>query len=344
MTTWRTRLLIHPATVLSVAVLLVNDHVLKQGHPGLITGKVSDVAGVWMITSLLIAFTGLRSLGTVLAATAFAIVKSVPTAASWAAPVLGGTTLTDATDLIALAVLPGPWLLARGLANESFSDRMRGLTHAGVLIVVASSVIATTATSCDTKSEVNELRSDGDVIVASIMGGDYGWYAVALEDAPSTVDDATAERLPPATTSACVGERCFRVAPEFGLLDGDTLVYALTSADVKRYEKASQCAQTALFESVAVREVDGGVEVWVNAGMAGLVVRAADGSFRQVTLPSLKPLRLDGVAASSEVSSGDGSDSRFPVPTIIVVLVVGIGLAIAVFINFIEPWWRKRHR
>src|SRR3954467_10610855 len=36
----------HPLLVGATAVLLLNDHVLKHVWPGLVTGKLSDVAGV----------------------------------------------------------------------------------------------------------------------------------------------------------------------------------------------------------------------------------------------------------------------------------------------------------
>ncbi len=38
--------LVHPITLAALAVLVVNDHVLKAWWPGVITGKLSDVAGM----------------------------------------------------------------------------------------------------------------------------------------------------------------------------------------------------------------------------------------------------------------------------------------------------------
>ena len=40
------RALAHPGSVLALVVLVLNDHVLKQAWPGLVTGKLSDVAGL----------------------------------------------------------------------------------------------------------------------------------------------------------------------------------------------------------------------------------------------------------------------------------------------------------
>ncbi len=41
-----TAALLHPAAIAAIVVLVVNDHVLKARWPGLVTGKLSDVAGM----------------------------------------------------------------------------------------------------------------------------------------------------------------------------------------------------------------------------------------------------------------------------------------------------------
>ncbi len=48
--------LLHPVCLASVAVLLLNDHVLKRAVPGVITGKLSDLAGLIFFPLLLQAF------------------------------------------------------------------------------------------------------------------------------------------------------------------------------------------------------------------------------------------------------------------------------------------------
>ena len=45
--------LLHPLALLSVALLVVNDHVLKWSYPGLVTGKLSDLAGMIFFPLLL---------------------------------------------------------------------------------------------------------------------------------------------------------------------------------------------------------------------------------------------------------------------------------------------------
>jgi len=45
--------LIHPASVIALVTLIVNDHVLKASLPGVLTGKLSDFAGLLMFPLLL---------------------------------------------------------------------------------------------------------------------------------------------------------------------------------------------------------------------------------------------------------------------------------------------------
>jgi hypothetical protein len=45
------RWLAHPVTVLALLVLILNDHVWKTRQPGLVTGKLSDAAGLVLMPS-----------------------------------------------------------------------------------------------------------------------------------------------------------------------------------------------------------------------------------------------------------------------------------------------------
>ena len=48
------RALTHPATLACVLLLVLNDHVLKGHFPGFITGKLSDLAGMWVAPMFLL--------------------------------------------------------------------------------------------------------------------------------------------------------------------------------------------------------------------------------------------------------------------------------------------------
>ena len=94
--------LLHPLAVGAVAVLVVNDHLLKAAYPGLITGKLSDVAGLVFFPLLLV---GLAEV--VLAA-----------AGRWTAPSLAAlrAAVVVTACLFAVAKATSAGALAAGLA------------------------------------------------------------------------------------------------------------------------------------------------------------------------------------------------------------------------------------
>jgi hypothetical protein len=47
-------LLVRPPAVLALVTLILNDHVLKRSWPGLLTGKLSDIAGLVFLPLLII--------------------------------------------------------------------------------------------------------------------------------------------------------------------------------------------------------------------------------------------------------------------------------------------------
>jgi hypothetical protein len=141
-----------PRVALAVGVLIVNDHLLKGAWPGLLTGKLSDLAG--LIIAPLLVLAGARALAdcagrrgvplrmaaieaAILSAIAFAAVKTLPPAADtyriimgvarWPIDALAALTAggglppirpvvlaMDPTDLVVLpAVLVGAWLATR---------------------------------------------------------------------------------------------------------------------------------------------------------------------------------------------------------------------------------------
>jgi hypothetical protein len=126
---------LHPLVVAALVVLLLNDHVLKGRWPGVVTGKLSDVAGLVLFPILLFSLVeiGSAALGhrsppsdrvllvcLAVTAVAFAASELLPeaergleTAFGWARwPIdrirgaAGPTVLTrDPTDLLALPAL-----------------------------------------------------------------------------------------------------------------------------------------------------------------------------------------------------------------------------------------------
>jgi hypothetical protein len=95
--------MLHPLTLISFALLVVNDHFLKWAHPSWLTGKLSDVAGMVLAPIVLSAAT--RHKAPVVCAFAVAIVFTLaktwsPANHVWCSTL--GPLVKDPTDLIAL--------------------------------------------------------------------------------------------------------------------------------------------------------------------------------------------------------------------------------------------------
>lgn len=137
--------LVAPLPLAVVAVLALNDHVLKARWPGVVTGKLSDVAGCFVLplflSAVLAVVTGWAprarlTAGAIAAAVFFAAMKLSPLAASWAAGALravwaavgvrSGPIVADPTDLVALPLVAAAWVYGRnrsGTARGAASPR-----------------------------------------------------------------------------------------------------------------------------------------------------------------------------------------------------------------------------
>jgi photosystem II stability/assembly factor-like uncharacterized protein len=122
--------LVDPPTLGAIGLLLLNDHILKAAFPSWLTGKVSDLAGLYFFPFLVLAALGLlelplparsrspsRTWGVAMALSGlwFVALKATPASNALAVAVLdavlGGShhVVVDPTDLIALAMLPLAW-------------------------------------------------------------------------------------------------------------------------------------------------------------------------------------------------------------------------------------------
>ncbi|MET8306532.1 hypothetical protein [Micromonospora sp. NPDC005173] len=152
--------LCHPATLLALLVLVVNDHLLKPAFPGLLTGKLSDVAGlllapplVAVLLTLLVPRLPARAAalaGLVAVGAGFAVVKSSGYAAdvassAWSA--LAGPSLVraDPTDLLTLPALALAWWSWTRARERPVRYRLARLVR--LLVVVPLALVAVTATS-----------------------------------------------------------------------------------------------------------------------------------------------------------------------------------------------------
>lgn len=152
--------LTHPLFWAALALLVVNDHVLKQARvlPGVVTGKLSDFAGMLVAPVLLVAIVRTRTRvgrGAVFALVGglFVLLKLFHPFADLLEKVTAHTPLPwrlwcDPTDLVALAVLPLGWWLAAKNSESVERPRLGACLHTAGLLV---GVFACAATSVSTE-------------------------------------------------------------------------------------------------------------------------------------------------------------------------------------------------
>jgi hypothetical protein len=142
-----------PGFLVGLAVLLVNDFVLKQLSHNWLTGKLSDVAGLFIFPLFVVAFLPQRKLYIYLSTAAgFAFWKS-----GYSQPLINNLNLilpfsvgrtVDVTDLFALLVLPASYVYGSSPAPGRFEGngviKRRRLVACIVCII---SIFAFTATS-----------------------------------------------------------------------------------------------------------------------------------------------------------------------------------------------------
>lgn len=148
----RQRILGSPAFAGAVALLLVNDWLLKPAFGNWMTGKLSDVAGVAALAMLLAALMPRRrAVAFGAAAVTFALWKSPlsePLIAAWNALGLWPVArVVDWSDLLASGVLvPTFWLVGR-IERAPATERVSAMTRARAVATGLVAVFAFAATS-----------------------------------------------------------------------------------------------------------------------------------------------------------------------------------------------------
>ncbi|MFF5228978.1 hypothetical protein [Dactylosporangium sp. NPDC000521] len=313
--------LTHPVSAVAVLVLLVNDRLLKAAAPGVVTGKLSDVAGLVFAPALVAAVCCLlvprlparwaAAGSTVLVGAAFAVVKAVPggadvASAAWSV-IRPSTILADPTDLLALPALGiAWWVRGRTLTPVVSASIARGVRAA---VVLPFAVLGVAATSAPYYSAVDRVVVvDGQVRVLRYNAfhglpdgpGD-------LADAAATVDGTTwtalkepvTPDLPPRATSACVPDRpdvCYRVVPGRLAVEESTdagrtwrMSWQVTEGRrtfLARGDSDLRSPREHLSAAdIAILPAAGGYRVFVANRRDGIAIRQPDGAWQRIGLP-----------------------------------------------------------
>ncbi len=258
----RTQRLTHPAIVGAVAILAVNDHVLKARGPNLITGKLSDIAGLFVMAVVAAVLVGPHrrrrsALAVASIGLGFAALKLAPAVALAAAPVLGGVTTTDPTDLVALAVLYPAHQLVRSQRTPLGpvrSQRTRAPEILATTLALTAGTFSVTATSCLEAERVTGFALVPDGVVAGVgdplshgppedgyLSTDGGETWTVYQPPGNAVAPALVQR-----TEICLADtRCFRVVDDNRVEEQDGpngswhTAFAFTDEQIRRMELRS---------------------------------------------------------------------------------------------------------
>ncbi len=294
-----------PVVTGSVLVLVVNDHVLKQQFPGWVTGKLSDVAGVALVALLIGLILGRPRFSVMATALGFVALKTVPGVAELAAPVLGGVTSRDPTDVIAIAILPFAlnWLTYRTEYRSISAHRV--LASSCLLL----SMFAIAATDCDGVTR-QSLVTDGSSIwvgetraydpatsISTTDAGGMTWLrsidgGLTFVASSPPVQTATTEQ-----TEVCLSTgTCVRVIADEWVEERRPGGIWKPAYGFGRAERTSlgldlkdRCGRTTKFSAVVVTKTSVGESVVVQMGEQGLLYRSPAGRWEQRAVGAAKP-------------------------------------------------------
>lgn len=184
-----------PAWWCALAVLLLNDHVLKGGGlvPALITGKLSDVAGLIVAPVLVVAVLRVHARAARAACFAavvvpFVAIKLWPSAARAmeAAVALSGMRWrlwTDPTDLVAFFILPLAWRLCDPWPTSTGRSDSR-ILHGAAVALGAFACLATSSDDGNIRTSVFVMNTTREPIDLAVFRAELVPDCASLESDP----------------------------------------------------------------------------------------------------------------------------------------------------------------
>ncbi|TKK87760.1 hypothetical protein FDA94_16415 [Herbidospora galbida] len=341
----------HPLTVLALVVLVVNDHLLKYTWPGLVTGKLSDVAGLILLPAVLDLALRRPAVSIAVTGAGFALVKATATGAwlaseAWTLVWGPSVVLADPTDLLTLPALYVAWWASRHPVPTG---------RTVVVLLTPAAVLAITATSpaqpyVPPMAFATEVR-DGAIIVELKSDERFVSRAYLTRDGVTWEEWTSAVRSSP-TPSSCAGDRCLRVVPGRLKVEESTGGGAWTTAwelspevqdRLVRAYPPDEPEDLQPVESLSVSAIPG--LVVVANGADGVAVRDASGTWRRI---GIKDYQLDP-AATVPTDAPGRYDTALPQNALFIGVVVGLfalatgirtlGFIVGVAVGWVAAWF-----
>jgi hypothetical protein len=303
----------HPSTVVALALLVINDHLLKAASPGWVTGKLSDLAGLVLAPPLLAVLAVLVAprlparragrVAMVTVAVGFAAIKASPYGAELASSVWSLITPSlvraDPADLLTLPALAVCWWSlerARQAPLRLDPRGLRALRVAVLLPLALAGVAGTSDTSAGVARAERVAAVDGSIYLGTRYGG-KGEFWVVSRDAGATWTTGGAPAADSSQPTACAGEVCYFVVP------GSLEVQSRTGTGpwitswgfsgrerwtlYRAYGELDDIDRQLSTTAVAVTGTAGGHLVVAANGRDGFVLRDPGGAWHRIGFPML---------------------------------------------------------
>ncbi|MBI5932272.1 MAG: hypothetical protein HY867_01085 [Chloroflexi bacterium] len=306
----------HPLTLLSIAVLLLNDHILKVIAPSWLTGKISDFAGLFFFPFIVAAGLSLalakfnlsrERIGQIafgLVAVWFVLLKTSPLVNSLTAQLaslfISAPTrlILDPTDLVALVVMWLAWVFWQNQSSVVVSRKAYVSLVVGVVACLATSPAPlpfTDVVALTYRDGILYAKSSSTFyLVRSTNKGDI-WEGVGYSnDDWKTIDAALSERkLPIQVCDPAILQICYRVDGTENILisnDGGKSWQTAWEIPSARREYVSRFSGIiATFDLLIVEEGDARY-LFVALGRHGILRRQLpDGEWIQLGVDEAQP-------------------------------------------------------
>lgn len=299
----------HPVTMAALALLVVNDHVLKAAHPGPVTGKLSDVAGMILAPPLLAALVGLIAprlpfrwvavASIVTVGVGFGFVKAGEYGARLASAVwsLGVPSLirADPTDLLVLPFLAVAWWTALRSVRSRDQRLVRAVRLAVLLPIALMGVAATSPLPRPLAQLVAVV--DGRIHLGGSDGNGGDLWTVSDDLGETwTVEPEPADQPGGDACTSSVPEICYRVIRDAIGVESSTaggpwtVSWQITEADRQGLSRVyPDVAYSGDLTSRGLAVLDTGDRhvVVVANGRDGFALRTAAGEWKRIGIPGL---------------------------------------------------------
>lgn len=320
----------HPLTLLSVIILLINDHVLKVYAPSAVTGKISDFAGLFFFPLLLGAILNsitkplklkphsLAAASFGFTAVWFSLIKILPFFTAFTETFLSNLLsipvriIPDPSDLIALVALVPAWKLR--VEVETRKPRLnKPLTY----IALALASIAVLATSPQYNPTVRKMIVEGNRLFTpadtangyyySSADGGRTWEWVEFEVPASVASQA--DEYPQLPVKICLPDEpnhCYQSGTELILESndgGNTWVksWSIPAGRRQYIERSMPFLDLGPYDLI-VFEYEGRQEIIAALGSGGVLVKADGGPWENFGVGGAGPLIFE----SNDLSAAMG--------------------------------------